>query len=96
MEALYQDVRYGLRSLARRPGFALVAILTLALGIGVNSAIFSVIDAVLLEPLPYPEPDRIVALWEVDEQGERMHVAAPNFVDEETTAGAGAHSVCVT
>jgi putative ABC transport system permease protein len=63
-EAVMQDVKYALRSLARSPGFAAVAILTLALGVGANSAIFSVLNAVLLQPLPYPDPDAIV--W-VDE-----------------------------
>ena len=57
------DVRYGLRLIARRPAFAVVAILTLALGIGANSAMFSVVHAVLLAPFPYAEPDRIVVIW---------------------------------
>src|SRR5262245_8928368 len=57
-------LRYAVRGLLRRPGFAAVSIVTLALGIGANAAIFSLIDAVLLRPLPYPEPDRIVVPWE--------------------------------
>jgi predicted permease len=63
METLWQDVCYGVRGLARKPGFAAVAILSLAIGIGANSAIFSVADALLLSPLPYQEADRLVILW---------------------------------
>jgi putative ABC transport system permease protein len=60
MNSLWQDVRYAFRVLARGPGFAATVVLTLALGIGINSALFSVIHDVLLKPLPYPEPDRLV------------------------------------
>src|SRR5271156_4088538 len=85
MRFLLQDMRYGVRLLAKNPGFTVVVVLTLALGIGVNSSIFSLLDAVILRPLPYPEPEQLVGLgqWR-NQKGEgyiQTGVSAPNIVD---------------
>jgi putative ABC transport system permease protein len=76
-----QDVRYGFRTLARSYGFTTVAVLTLALGIGANSAIFSFVDGVLLKPLPYPDPERILQVWEKPPGGGNNVVSTANFLD---------------
>jgi putative ABC transport system permease protein len=82
LEDFGRDLRYGARVLIRAPGFAIVSSITLGLGIGAATAVFSVVDGVLLQPLPYPNPDRIVRLFQIDANGRRNNnVSEPNFED---------------
>ncbi|HKN84497.1 MAG TPA: ABC transporter permease, partial [Pyrinomonadaceae bacterium] len=86
METFLKDIRYGVRGLVKRPGFAIVALVTLALGIGANTAIFSVVNAVLLRPLPFKDPEQLVIVWEdAAFIGFPQNTPAPaNFVDWKT------------
>jgi len=84
MRTFVQDLRYGLRNLLASRGFAAVAILTLAAGIGANTAIFSVIDAVLLRRLPYPHPDRLMRLYETEAAPGKYPFTGPDFIDWKT------------
>jgi putative ABC transport system permease protein len=97
MHSLQQDLRYAMRRLFRASGFTAIAVVTIALGMGANSAIFSVVHGVLLQPLPYQEPDRLVALYHCPERyGRRTTMSGPNFWDvrrfSETLSDAAAYS----
>lgn len=80
LDAVLQDLRYGVRILRRNPGFTFFAVLTIALGLGANAAIFSLVDGVLLKSLGYPEPERIVQLWEKPPRGlRRCSIGQPRW-----------------
>jgi predicted permease len=81
IENLMQDLRYGARTLRKSPAFSIVGVLTLSLGIGASTSIFSVAEAVLLRPLPYPNPERIVRVWEQSPHRNQMNLSDPNFDD---------------
>jgi putative ABC transport system permease protein len=83
MNSIFKDIHYGVRSLLKRPGFTAIAVITLALGIGANTAIFSVVNTLLLRPLPFKEPTRLVQVWEANYKRGRntMDVSYPNFAD---------------
>jgi len=81
MQTLWQDLRYGVRMLWKQPGFTLIAVLTLALGIGANTAIFSVVNGVLLKPLPYREPERLVHIYRMQPPVSRSPVSRPAWFD---------------
>jgi putative ABC transport system permease protein len=83
LETLWQDLRYGARMSMKKPGFTLVTVTTLALGLGANAAIFSFVNAVLLKPLPYPDPERIVSVWEKHPGGFSNYISTLNFLDWE-------------
>ena len=95
MSLFLNDVRYALRSLAQNPGFACIAVAALALGIGANTAIFSVVNGVLLQPLPYQDPSRLVQIRERSPDFSSMSVSYPNFTDWRDQSGSFASMAAI-
>ena len=91
LDALWQDVRHAARSLRRTPGFTVTAVLTLALGIGLNGALFSVLNAVVLRPLPYAEPHRVVGVWNAWEGTPRASISPAEYFDFQEQVGSFEH-----
>jgi putative ABC transport system permease protein len=87
MDRLLADLSHSLRRLARAPGFATVALLTLALGIGANTAIFSILKSVVLRPLPYGDPARVVMIWSAGDKGEMTWLSAPEVKSYASESG---------
>ena len=81
MEGLLKDIRYSVRSLLKHPGFTAIVVVTLAVGIGASSAIFSVVNTVLIRPLPYAHAERIVAIQAIGRDGKRVQISPANFLD---------------
>ena len=81
MESVIKDLRFAVRGLTKRPAFTAIAVITLGLGIGATTAIFSVVNSVMLRRLPYRTADRIVAIQELNPEGKRVQVTGPNFLD---------------
>jgi putative ABC transport system permease protein len=93
MDSLIKDIRYALRIFRKRPGFSAIAVLTLALGIGANSAIFSIVNAIVLRPLPYQDSQYLMVLWgNLHGPGlDEIELSAPEFTDVKTQASSFAN-----